>query len=131
MRPEDRADYIVACLREAASMYEDGARAFLAEHDAEVRAKTLNEAATGQAPAPEGKPDFFQIGRTYTHGATPWRAPELIAVFRPEHVTVHPEHGFRRAIGWVRTGEPGAKWHGHFVDEAEFSDWTETDGAES
>lgn len=91
MRPEDRADYIVACLRESAAMYEDGARAFLAEHDAEVRAKTLNEAATvmdahceqygvfgvgdrlrrmaaGQAPAPQPETAPGTCGRALATG---------------------------------------------------------------
>lgn len=45
MKPEQHADYVVQCIREAASMYEDGARQFLAEHDAHVRAAALNEGA--------------------------------------------------------------------------------------
>lgn len=38
-------DYIVAALREAGAMYENGAREFLAEHDAAVRAEVLREVA--------------------------------------------------------------------------------------
>ncbi|MFJ6073644.1 hypothetical protein ACIQFU_22855 [Streptomyces sp. NPDC093065] len=45
MRPADRTEYIVQCLREAGSMYEDGARAFLAEHDARCRAEALTALA--------------------------------------------------------------------------------------
>lgn len=37
MRPDQQAEYIVQCVREGGSMYEDDARAFLAEHDAHVR----------------------------------------------------------------------------------------------
>ncbi|MEU9558034.1 hypothetical protein [Streptomyces fumanus] len=47
MRTADQTDYIAACIRDAASMYEDDARQFLAEHDARVRAEAL--AADGQA----------------------------------------------------------------------------------
>ncbi|MFJ4681993.1 hypothetical protein [Streptomyces sp. NPDC088789] len=47
MKATDRADYIVQCLRESGSMYEDDARRFLAEHDAHLRAEVL--AADGQA----------------------------------------------------------------------------------
>jgi hypothetical protein len=80
------------------------------------------------------KPDqtagFFQPGRTYTYGQTGYRAPELTRLFRVEHVTRHPDRGNLRAIGWMRSGEPDAKWHGHFRDE--FDGWTETanDGAD-
>ncbi|MGW2692415.1 hypothetical protein ACWC3Y_11195 [Streptomyces sp. NPDC001296] len=45
MRPDQHTDYIVQCIREAGSMYEDDAREFLAEHDVHVRAEVLNEAA--------------------------------------------------------------------------------------
>ncbi|WP_108990397.1 hypothetical protein [Streptomyces coelicoflavus] len=45
MRAADQTEYIVQCIREAGSMYEDDARAFLAEHDAHVRAEVLTELA--------------------------------------------------------------------------------------
>lgn len=44
MRAADRTDYIVRCLMDAGSMYEDGARSFLAEHDADQRAEVLTDA---------------------------------------------------------------------------------------
>ncbi|MFH8792260.1 hypothetical protein [Streptomyces sp. NPDC017941] len=44
MRAADQSEYIVQCVREAASMYEDDARKFLAEHDSHVRAEALAEA---------------------------------------------------------------------------------------
>ncbi|MFE2353421.1 hypothetical protein [Streptomyces parvulus] len=49
MRPADQTEYIVQCIRDAGSMYEDDARAFLAEHDAHV----LAEALAQDAPSPE------------------------------------------------------------------------------
>ncbi|MFF5589684.1 hypothetical protein [Streptomyces hygroscopicus] len=68
--------------------------------------------------------DFFQPGRTYTYNADGFTAPELITLFRVEHVTRHPDRGHRRAIGWMKTGEPGAKWHGNFQDEDQLEGWT-------
>ncbi|MFF8679549.1 hypothetical protein ACF07F_16720 [Streptomyces sp. NPDC015237] len=43
MRPAEQTEYIVQCIRDAGSMYEDDARAFLAEHDAHVLAEALAE----------------------------------------------------------------------------------------
>lgn len=68
--------------------------------------------------------NFFEPGRTYTDG-TGYTAPEITTVFRVEHVTRHPDRGHLRAVGWSRTGEPGAKWHGDFRDEGEFDGWTD------
>ncbi|MFI7315196.1 hypothetical protein [Streptomyces hygroscopicus] len=68
--------------------------------------------------------DFFQPGRTYAYGQNGYRAPELTVLFQVEHVTRHPERGHLRAIGWSKTGEPGAKWRGDFRDEGEFEGWT-------
>ncbi len=67
---------------------------------------------------------FFEPGHTYTDG-TGYSAPELTTVFKVEHVTRHPDRGHLRAIGWSRTGEPGAKWHGGFRDEGEFDGWVD------
>lgn len=39
MKHSDQTEYIVHAIREGASMYEEDARAFLAEHDAHVRAE--------------------------------------------------------------------------------------------
>lgn len=43
MRPEHQTEYIVQALRMQGAMYEQDARAFLAEHDAHVRAQVLAE----------------------------------------------------------------------------------------
>lgn len=67
---------------------------------------------------------FFQPGRTYTDGDG-YRAPELTAYFHAEHITRHPDRGHLRAIGWVKSGATGAKWHGDFIDEGDFAGWTE------
>lgn len=69
--------------------------------------------------------DFFQPGRTYAHGQTGYRAPEMVTLFRVEQVTRHPDRGHLRAIGWSRTGKPGSLSHGYFRDEGEFDGWTE------
>ena len=87
----------------------------------------VGEKAT--APAATATPQFFQPGRTYTDG-NGYRAPELTTLFRVEHITRHPDRGHLRAIGWSRTGEPGAKWHGDFRDEGEFDGWSEVGGSD-
>lgn len=67
--------------------------------------------------------DFFQTGRTYSDGSI-YTAPECLTLFRVEHVARHPEDGHRRAIGWMRSGTPGSKWHGNYQDS--FTGWSET-----
>jgi hypothetical protein len=47
MKPEQQTEYIVQCLRDSGSMYEDDARKFLAEHDAHVRTEALTERQRG------------------------------------------------------------------------------------
>ena len=46
MKPDDRTAYIVACIREAGSMYPGDAKQFLADHDAQRRTETLREVLT-------------------------------------------------------------------------------------
>ncbi|MGW5852138.1 hypothetical protein ACWFQ8_30035 [Streptomyces sp. NPDC055254] len=87
-----------------------------------VAAEGKGTGTTGGEPTPAT--GFFQAGRTYTDG-NGYRAPEITAYFHVEHVTRHPDRGHLRAIGWVRSGAPGARWHGHFVDEGDFEGWTE------
>jgi hypothetical protein len=72
----------------------------------------------------DATPEFFHPGRTYTDG-NGYRAPELTRIFRVDHVTRHPDRGHLRAIGWMRSGEADAKWHGDFRDEDEFDGWSE------
>lgn len=74
--------------------------------------------------------DFFEPDHTYTD-STGYTAPEITTYFRVEHVTRHPDRGHLRAIGWSRTGEPGAKWHGDFRDEGEFDGWIDITGEAS
>ncbi|GAA3851833.1 hypothetical protein GCM10023084_02560 [Streptomyces lacrimifluminis] len=45
MIASEQSECIVQCVRDAGSMYEEDARAFLAEHDGHVRAKALAEGA--------------------------------------------------------------------------------------
>lgn len=87
------------------------------ENDARDREKSSRATA-------DATPDFFQPGHTYADG-NGYTAPELITVFRVEHVARHPDRGHLRAIGWSRSGEPGAGWHGDFRDEGEFGGWTD------
>ncbi|MFE7128908.1 hypothetical protein [Streptomyces sp. NPDC057617] len=88
-----------------------------------ARLAVTRELEAGES-ASLGEPDFFQPGRTYCD-SNGYRAPELTAHFRVEHVTRHPERGHLRAIGWLRTGAPGARWHGDFRDEGQFDGWTD------
>jgi hypothetical protein len=93
-------------------------------HGALALAKAAMERGKCNPTGADATPDFFQLGRVYTDG-NGYRAPELTTIFRVEHVTRHPDRGHLRAIGWSRTGEPGAKWHGDFQDEGEFDGWSE------
>jgi hypothetical protein len=96
------------------------------------RAGLAEEEATASSGETTQTADFFQPGHTYSHGQDGYKAPEQTLIFRVEHVTRHPDKGHRRAIGWSRTGEPGARWHGDFRDEGEFEGWTETtDGGDA
>lgn len=93
---------------------------------AERVVRGMREDAEKSSPTEaDATPAFFEPGHTYTDG-NGYRAPELTTIFRVEHVTRHPDRGHLRAIGWVRSGEPGAKWHGDFRDEGEFRGWTIT-----
>lgn len=89
------------------------------------RAEVLAEQEKATAPAAMATPHFLQVGRTYRSPHTGFTAPELITTFRVEHVTRHPDRGHLRAIGWSRTGEPGAGWHGDFLDEEDIDGWTD------
>jgi hypothetical protein len=82
-----------------------------------------HECLPGSAAVP--LPDFFRPGQLYSDG-NGYRAPELTNEFWVVAVSRHRERGGLRAFGWVRTGAPGALWHGHFLDEDAFEDWTET-----
>ncbi|MFE5159676.1 hypothetical protein ACFRNT_14370 [Streptomyces sp. NPDC056697] len=75
----------------------------------------------GKVTQPAG---FFRPGRVYSD-SNGYRAPELITLFRVEHITRHPDRGHLRAIGWARNGTPGSPWHGHFLDEDQCEGWTE------
>ncbi|AZM91470.1 hypothetical protein [Streptomyces sp. W1SF4] len=65
---------------------------------------------------------YFQVDRTYTDN-NGYRAPEITTYFHVEHITAHPERGHLRAIGWSKSGAPGAKWNGDYRDEVD--GWTE------
>lgn len=84
--------------------------------DARDREKSSREA--------DATPEFFQPRHTYTD-QNGYRAPELTRIFRVDHVTRHPDRGHLRAIGWMRSGETDALWHGDFRDEDEFRGWTD------
>lgn len=126
MNAPAQTEYIVQCVREAGSMYEKDARAFLAEHDGHVRTAARNDAADWLAayPFPADTTDWAR-GRTegvaWTVGILrnpdPQRGDEggRPGFFRPGHtyqhsdwsfrcdaVTTHPDSGERTAIGWFR-----------------------------
>ncbi|MGW1497523.1 hypothetical protein ACWCQW_02845 [Streptomyces mirabilis] len=107
----------------AGSETEQGLYAAYRQAIAEV-ARLQAETGADQPTAGEATPDFFQPGHTYTDG-NGFRAPELVNYFRVEHVTRHPDRGHLRAIGWLRSGAPGAGWHGDFRDDDEFDGWTD------
>lgn len=90
-------------------------------------ADVIGEKAT---PAGATATPFFQPEHTYRSRHDGYTAPELINTFRVEHVTRHPDRGHLRAIGWIRTGEPGTGWHGDFRDESEYDvdGWTDITG---
>jgi len=124
VRAVERAEAIVLALRDHAAMMEEDARAFLAEHDAGVRANALAEGAAllrrqaglklgrpvhnsglragailldraADRPAANTEPDFFQPGHTYTE-----RDGSTDWKFRCDAITTHPEDGGRTALGW-------------------------------
>jgi hypothetical protein len=86
MRPADRTDYIVRCLMEGGSMYEDGARSFLAEHDAEVLAGEPTQTAPSTTTQ---RIEYALTSPAYTlHGpyliqARDLREAELVAADEP------------------------------------------------
>ncbi|MEU5979419.1 hypothetical protein [Streptomyces sp. NPDC047315] len=106
---------------EASRLYDDMGQK--AAEGARAVAARLRAMADEGRPAPGGAPDFFRTGHTYTDGDG-YTAPELTTIFRVEHVTRHPDRGSRRAIGWARSGAPGASWHGFFRDEDQYDGWT-------
>jgi len=123
MKPEQQTEYIVQCVRESGSMYEDDARKFVAEHDDHVRAEVLVEGiqaaikAVEEHPHPgddparfyrellEGLrsdgassvPNFYQPGYVYSY---PRYADGYDWKFRVDTVTSSPENGERVALGW-------------------------------
>ncbi|MDX3575920.1 hypothetical protein [Streptomyces sp. FL07-04A] len=129
MRAAEQAEYIVQCIRDAGSMYEDDARAFLAEHDAQVRADALAEgaalltAATDRAATTEpqtGEATFFQPGHSYTSGT---------CKFRCDAITPSPGTGERRALGWRFAPVYDVHhWHAFALDPDDWKhgDWTDT-----
>lgn len=55
MTPELQAEYIVQAIREGASMYEEDARKFLAEHDAHIHAESAAELTAVRAERDEAR----------------------------------------------------------------------------
>ncbi|MBD0743492.1 hypothetical protein [Streptomyces sp. CBMA152] len=127
MKPADQTEYIVQAIREGASMYEEDARAFLAEHDAHVRAEAaadvhraeLPRFADGESPELVAKTvravdvRLAEDGPQAPYGVTAEvvDASEFFEVgrtylgsygwrFRVDVITTHPENGERAALGW-------------------------------
>ena len=134
LTPEELLDaHRAEVLTEAAGILRDRAkqyptrRVFAAglRHGALALAKAAMGRGKSSPSGADATPDFFEPGRTYRSHHDGYTAPELILTFLVEHVTRHPDRGRLRAIGWMRTGEPGAGWHGDFRDEHEFRGWTD------
>ncbi|WP_033307393.1 hypothetical protein RFN58_07170 [Streptomyces iakyrus] len=130
MRPADQTEYIVQCIREAGSMYEDDARQFLARHDTHVRAEAAADVHRAELPTfPAGEtPEnvakvvravdvrLAERGAEAPYGVekgTEAAAPDFFQpghtysaangtawMFRVDVVTTHPEDGERTALGW-------------------------------
>lgn len=84
--------------------------------------------ASQSAPVPQ----LLQANRTYAYEAYGLTAPELVTVFRVEHITRHPQTGARTAFGWIRAGE-SEEWHPWAEpqgDEAAFTDITPAERGE-
>lgn len=142
MRAVERAEMIVLALRNA-DMVEEAARAFLAEHDAGVRADALAEGAgllrrqaglkigrpvhnsglragailldrAADRPPANAEPDFFQPGRTYRANSAPY-------LFHCVTYTLWPDGSIRALGRSVWTG--GAELHWIATELAE-ADWT-------
>lgn len=146
MRPVDQAEYIVQCIREAGSMYEDDAWAFLAEHDAHTRAQvltTLSEdaerrlaAGTSRTVAKATVRRFLQLEASVARAAVTGEksSPDF---FQPGHryaleiwrfhcatVTTHPDTGERQAIGWIRVSD--GSWTAYAYSATEWGErWTD------
>ncbi|WP_432010131.1 hypothetical protein [Streptomyces cucumeris] len=122
-------DFATEVLRKAAAAVVARSRCADCAPGREAAAEDLHrmadEAGTPALTGADPAADFFRVGRTYAYGQTGYRAPELTVLFLVEHVTRHPDRGHLRAIGWSKTGEPGAKWHGDFQDEDQFEGWAE------
>lgn len=106
MRPEQQTEYIVQCLRDSGSMYEDDARKFLTEHDDHVRATALTEAI-------DGLTDCLRLGGLTQRGLVLARK-RLVALRdggtpeKPRRNVRHPRiaERCREAPGeWITVGE--------------------------
>lgn len=54
--------------------------------------------------------DFFRPDLTYIQNE-PFRAPELVGIFKAVAVTDHPANGEQVAFGFYATAHPGDGWH--------------------
>ena len=143
MRAVEQTELIVLALRDHAAMVEEDAEAFLAEHDAGVRADALAEGAAllrrqaglrlrrpehsaglrqgavlliraADRPAAEAPTGFFQPGRTY-------RSDQTLCLFHCVTHDLWPD-GSIRALGrsaW--TDRPQLHW---IATELAVGDWT-------
>lgn len=129
MKPEQQTEYIVQCVRESGSMYEDDARKFVAEHDDHVRAEALAEkdllpkadvVAWLVKKAREDTPVWLLASKVDRGAVRPDNLGMLPAdfyqpgyvysypryadgydwKFRVDTVTTSPENGERVALGW-------------------------------
>lgn len=143
MRAVEQTELIVLALRDHAAMVEEDAKAFLAEHDAGVRADALAEGAgllrqhaarkigrhvfnaglragvvlltrAADRPATEAPADFFQPGRTYRSNQTQF-------LFHCVTHTLWPDDTIRALGRSAWTDRPQLHWIATELAEA---DWT-------
>lgn len=149
MNPDQQTEYIVQCVREGGSMYEEDARAFLTKHDTHVRTATLAEVTTWlikkarEFHARSRKQERAQgdtcasLASQIARGAV--RPNNLLMLpnagffehgrtytsgtwqFRCEAITPSPGTGERRALGWLYAPVYGVHyWHPTALDP---DDW--------
>lgn len=107
MKPEQHAEYIVQCIREAGSMYEEDAREFLAQHDSHVRAEAAADVhraelptfAAGETPENVAKVvravdvRLAERGPQAPYGVADGAVPAAPDFFQPGHTYTHTADG--------------------------------------
>ena len=94
MKPAQHAEYIVQCIREAGSMYEDDAREFLVQHDAYARAEVLAEVSAWLIKKAREFPTRNKQGRTQADTAAILASKISRGAVRPNNLRMLPDPHF-------------------------------------